>query len=97
MTDATAITIAATIAIPALMLLSKFIPQRASKDPVLKETDLAALDSRVKLYERVAALEASQAHSNQTLQGLKADNAILFGKLDDLKDLIIEVQKEKRQ
>lgn len=92
MTNEAAIAIAATVAIPALVILSKLIPARASKEPTLKEADLVALDARVKLYERLASLEAAQAHQGQTMQSLKADNALLFGKLDDLKDLIITMK-----
>lgn len=90
MTNEAAIAIGAGIGIPALGLLFRLIPARASKEPALKEADLVALDSRVKLYERLAALEAAQLHQGQTMQSLKADNALLFGKLDDLKTLILE-------
>lgn len=71
--------------------LYRALPQRPPKAN-LTENDLGALDARVKLYERLASLESAQAHQGQTMQGLKADNALLFGKLDDLKDLIITMK-----
>ena len=67
----------------------KLMPQREPRG-VLKDADLERLDERVKLYERVASLESSQTHHGEILQGLKSDNALLFGKLDDLTTLIIE-------
>lgn len=81
------------IGIPSLGLLYKIIPSRLPEKGVLKEADFERLDGRVKIYERVASLESSQAHHGELLAGLKADNGIIFEKIDDLKDLILKEMK----
>jgi hypothetical protein len=97
MDNTTAIAIAAGLGIPALGLLYKFIPQRSSAPSgILKDADIDRLDARVKVYERLAVVESNQDHLGQGLEGLRQDNALIFSKIDGLKDLIIEQQKEKK-
>lgn len=80
------------LAIAAIAAIAPFIyralPQRAEKG-VLKEVDIERLDARVKLYERLSTVENNQTHLSQVCEGLRSDNGLLFGKLDDLKDIII--------
>lgn len=95
MDNGVAIGIAAGIGIPALGLLYKFIPQRAAKETgVLKEMDFDRLDEKVQLYTRLGRVEDKQATQGTLLQDLrqdvKSDINLLFKKMDDLKDLVIE-------
>lgn len=67
----------------------KALPQREPKG-VLKDADMERLDGRVKLYERLATVENNQKHLGNICEGLRTDNGLIFSKMDDLKDLIIE-------
>lgn len=73
----------------------RLLPQKGEKG-VLKEPDLERLDARVKLYERLATVENNQKHLGQVCEGLRSDNGVIFKKIDDLKDLIIEQNKKEK-
>ncbi len=63
----------------------RLLPERTKK-PLLTERDLDALDTRVKLYERLKGVEDNYAHTSKLLETLSEDfketSTTLFSKID---------------